>query len=205
VSLLQATDAYDGRAVLPSRDDLSATLAPPELLAAEAARQALAAAVQRAADGAAAEGLLGVRRARLADFRQALVQADDPRSRLDADLAADLAVALADVVVRDEVLTWALREAGPLEQVLRDLAARTVAPYDVPVCTLLAIVAWLRGDGGLANVALERAWRADPTYSLAALVREGLSQQVPPDAVRDWLRSTERAMRPRRPARRRAR
>jgi hypothetical protein len=60
---------------------------------------------------------------------------------------------------------------------------------------MLAIVAWLRGDGGLANVALDRAWRGDPTYSLAALVREGLDQQVPPAAVREWLQGTRRALR----------
>ena len=92
-------------------------------------------------------------------------------------------------------LTVALDQPEQLLALLFDLARRTVAPYDVPVCTMLAIVAWLRGDGGLANVALERAWRGDPTYSLAALVRDGLDQQVPPAEVREWLRGTRRALR----------
>jgi hypothetical protein len=138
-------------------------------------------------------------------FRAAVAAAADPRAqRSDAAVAA-LTVSLQDLLVRDEVLTWALRDPEPLLRVLHDLAGRTVAPYDVPVCTMLAIVAWLRGDGGLANVALDRAWRGDPTYSLAALVREGLHQQLPPKVVRAWLRGTEQALRPRRTTRRRRR
>jgi hypothetical protein len=205
VSLLQATDAYDGRVVLPSRDDLVASLEPPGFLAAAAARQSLAAADETAAARILDLGVPAVRTGAVADFRAAVRAAVDPREQRGDALVAQLAVSLQDVVVRDEVLTWALAEPEPLLRVLHDLAGRTVAPYDVPVCTMLAIVAWLRGDGGLANVALDRAWRGDPTYSLAALVREGLHQQLPPSVVRDWLRSTQRALRPRRPTRRRRR
>jgi hypothetical protein len=182
--------------VLPSRDDLVASLEPPGFLAAVAARQALVAAEDVAVARVAELGLAGARRVAVGAFRSAVDAAADPRAaRTDSDVA-DLTVSLQDVLVRDEVLTWALRHPEPLLRVLHDLAGRSVAPYDVPVCTMLAIVAWLRGDGGLANVALDRAWRGDPTYSLAALVREGLDQQLPPSVVRHWLRSTQQALRP---------
>ena len=205
VSLLQATDAYDGRVVLPSREDLVASLEPPGFLAAEAARQALIAAEDAAAARVVDAGLPAARTGAVRAFRVVLDAAADPRAARSDAVVADLTVSLQDVVVRDEVLTWALHDQEPLLRVLLDLAARTVAPYDVPVCTMLAIVAWLRGDGGLANVALDRAWRGDPTYSLAALVREGLHQQMPPSVVRAWLRGTEKALRPRRATRRRTR
>ena len=205
VSLLEATDAYDGRVVLRSRDDLVASLEPPGFLAAEAARQALTTAEDAAAARVVDLGLPAARKAAVRAFREVVEAAGDPRSRRGDPVAADLTVSLQDVVVRDEVLTWALREPEPRLRVLLDLAGRTVSPYDVPVCTMLAIVAWLRGDGGLANVALDRAWRGDPTYSLAALVREGLHQQLPPSVVRAWLRGTEQALRPRRTTRRRRR
>jgi hypothetical protein len=75
------------------------------------------------------------------------------------------------------------------------LARQTLAPYDVPICTLVALVAWVRGDGALGNVALDRALSGDPSYSMAKLLRAGLDGQLPPSAVKQWLRETRRAVR----------
>ena len=195
VALMQATDAYDGRVVLPSREELVASLSPPSFLAAEAARQVLTAADEAAAEWVGRVGPAAARRDAVAAFLAAVDRAADPRASPADDEAAALAVSLHDVLVRDEVLTCALDQPEQLLALLLALLQRTVPPYDVPACTMLAIVAWLRGDGGLANVALDRAWRGDPTYSLATLVREGLDQQVPPAAVREWLQGTRRALR----------
>jgi Domain of unknown function (DUF4192) len=40
------------------------------------------------------------------------------------------------------------------------------------------------GDGGLANVALERAVRADPAYSMARLLLEVICAGLPPAQAR---------------------
>ena len=195
LALMQATDAYDGRLVLPSREELAASIEPPTFLAAEAARQALVAADEAAVERIEQVGLEEVRADDLAALRAAVDRAADPRAVPgDAELFA-LTVSLHDVLVRDQVLTWALDQPEQLLALLLAVARRTVAPFDVPALTMLAIVSWLRGNGALANVALDRAWRGDPTYSLAALVREGLDQQVPPSVVREWLHGTRKALR----------
>jgi hypothetical protein len=107
---------------------------------------------------------------------------------------ADLVVPLQDVLVRDEVVLWALEDTDALLSLLLRLARESVAPYDVPVCTLIALVAWVRGDGALANVALDRALAGDPSYNLAKLFRAGLDGQLPPSAVKQWLRQTRKVM-----------
>jgi hypothetical protein len=104
-----------------------------------------------------------------------------------------IVISLQDVAVRDDVATMALDDSEALLTLLLTLARQTVAPYDVPVCTLVALVAWVRGDGALANVALDRALTGDPSYSMAKLFRAGLDGQLPPSAVKEWLRETRRA------------
>ena len=49
-----------------------------------------------------------------------------------------------------------------------------------PVAAVLAVVAWLTGDGAFARVALDRAVACDPAYSLAALVSAALDHGTPP-------------------------
>ena len=49
-----------------------------------------------------------------------------------------------------------------------------------PVASLLAVCAWLSGDGAAARVALDRAATADPTYSLATLLTAALDSGLPP-------------------------
>jgi hypothetical protein len=112
----------------------------------------------------------------------------------DEDAAA-LAVALHDVAVRDEVATWALERSDGLLALLEQVARRTAPPSDAPVCTLLAWVAYARGDGARANVALDRALRTDPEHSLALLLRRALDSGITPGEVRRTLVSTRRALR----------
>jgi hypothetical protein len=49
-----------------------------------------------------------------------------------------------------------------------------------PVASVLAVCAWVDGDGAAARVALDRALAADPAYSLAALVSAALDTGTPP-------------------------
>lgn len=53
-------------------------------------------------------------------------------------------------------------------------------PDVAPVASLLAVCSWLGGDGAFARVSLDRAERADPGYSLAALLGQALDSGVPP-------------------------
>lgn len=192
LTLLQAQSAWQGRAVLASRADLVEALAAPtgpdaaalgRLLAAELAQ--LPAGADRATAGAAA----------LREWRHALARAGEPPLELADPVAARLAASLADVVVRDEVLSWLLDDDDALLTLLLALAARCPAPWDAPVCALLAWVAHGRGDGGLANVALDRALASQPRYSLALLSRQALDGQVPPSDVRNLVGGSRRLLR----------
>jgi hypothetical protein len=149
LGLVQAQAALDGRAVLPSRADLVASLAAPS------------------GEAGAAAG--------------------SPPLDLPAATTAALVVSLGDCLVRDEVLTWVLDDDAALLTLLLALAAASPAPWDAPVCTLLSWVAHARGDGGLANVALDRALGAVPRYPLALLSRQALDGQVTPGGVRELL------------------
>jgi hypothetical protein len=189
VDLLAAAAAYDGRVVLRDREELVASLAPPTLLAARLARQQLDAAMVQWLATVDEVGRDAARRDAVAALRAAITTPCD---------AAAVVVPLQDVAIRDEVATWALEDSEALLSLLLSLAHASVAPYDVPVCTLVALVAWVRGDGALANVALDRALAGDPSYSMAKLFRAGLDGQLPPSAVKQWLRETRRTLHPRR-------
>ena len=192
--LLAAERVLDGRAVLRSRDDLVRALAAPTGRLAEASADRVEAAGVRWLAERQSAGTVAARRSavRRADALLALVARGEPPS---PDAAADLAVVLHDVAVRDEVATWALERSDALLSLAEQVACCTGPPSDAPVCTVLAWVAYARGDGARANVALDRALASDPGYSLALLLRRALDGGVTPDEVRRTLRSTRRAIR----------
>ena len=66
----------------------------------------------------------------------------------------------ADVQARDAVATLILTREDELLSLLVQVARRVVPPDDAPVCTLVAWTAYARGEGALANVALDRALAA---------------------------------------------
>lgn len=194
LQLVQAETVLSGRAVLASRDELRASVAGPVLLAARASEQALDLAVERWLDRYHREGREpqrqhGVRRAR------ALVARVEAGGAVDVADAAELAVAVQDVLVRDEVATWCLRRSEALVSTLTQTARLVVPPEDAAVLALLGWVAYAHGDGGLANVALERSLGSDPDYSLATLLVEMLHRQVPPQEVRKLMRKTRALLR----------
>jgi len=61
---------------------------------------------------------------------------------------------------------------------------RVPAPLDAVPAALLAVHAWLRGDGAMANVAVDRALLSDPGYRFAHTLRDGLAACVRPDVLR---------------------
>jgi len=192
--LLVAEKALDGRAVLGSRAELVRALAAPQGPFAALSAARLEAAGGRWLDERRSEGVAVARR-HAVQRAAALLDQVEQGAALGDEPVAGLAVALHDVAVRDEVATWALERSDGLLSLAEQVARRTVPPADAPVCALLAWVAYERGDGARANVALDRALATDPDYSLACLLRSALDGGLSPLEVRRTMRDTRRALR----------
>jgi hypothetical protein len=80
------------------------------------------------------------------------------------------------------------------------LVRATPAPERAEPAALLALTAYLRGDGALAGVALDAAQQACPHHSLSGLLRAALDGGLPPELLRGVARDAAAALR--RPARR---
>ncbi len=108
----------------------------------------------------------------------------------DARVAAVL-WALTLPEVRDRALGLSLGDDAAAAEVLwTECTRRAPVPLDGAPATLLAVSAWLRGDGATANVALDRAIAADPGARLPRLLAEGLAACVPPTELRELIRGT---------------
>jgi len=103
----------------------------------------------------------------------------------DPDRVAWLGVLLTHVRVRDEA--WVRIEPDRPEPYIilwREVLRRVETRYAAAPACLLAYAAFLAGDGGLANVALDRAEEADPDYTMAGLLRDVIQAGLPPAAAR---------------------
>lgn len=180
LSLVSAEATTRGVAVLPSRDQLVARLAAPPPT--DEVLDALSEAGARRRSRTASGGRAQAGRVALSAWRRAL--ADAPPVVPTLRERAELVAGLDDVVVRDAVLTLLLDDDDALLWLLLTLAGQTPSPHDVQVCTLLGWTAHARGDGALANVALDRALTSDPGCTLALLARQALDGQVPPAELR---------------------
>ncbi|HUR13074.1 MAG TPA: DUF4192 domain-containing protein [Mycobacteriales bacterium] len=198
VQLLEAEQVLRGQVVLPDRDALARTLSGPRLPAAEEARQGCARAQHRHREERA-QGREAWRERWLARWSEAVVGPADGGGRLDTQEAAHLVMTLEDVLLRDALV--AEHEPDELLPLLRELMRMTPEPYDAAVCTVFAWTAYCDGGGAEVTIALERALRTDPAYSLAGLLTEVMLGQVPPATVRAVTREAS----PARAARRRAR
>ena len=178
---LAAAHALHGDVVLPDREAVVATVQPVTGDRAEA--------MERAIDEAAtAWAALDPRRARSKARRLATklrARYESPPATVSDDEAAALIVALHDWRVRDPILGWGKGDSDAALMLLHDLAVRAVAPLDAPACTAYAWVSYMRGNGLVASIALERALKSDPDYSLALLLEEALMRQVPPSRMRE--------------------
>jgi Domain of unknown function (DUF4192) len=114
-----------------------------------------------------------------------------PSAPLTDDETAHILWGLRDVHVRDRALQFALGpDAAAAEVLWTACTRRAPAPLDAAPATLLAVSAWLRGDGAMANVALTRALDSDPGYRLAALLAQGLAECLAPAELRAMIRGT---------------
>jgi hypothetical protein len=183
-----------GASPMPSRAALAASIAGPSGSdGVEFARLQTVAAQELVARMAAGEPDAALRAETVALFHAALTESASGRCLSDERVARLLA-GLGDIGARDVVLGWAgEKDTDALLALLLALAPRAVEPFDVPVLTVLAWVAYARGDGGLANIAIDRALSADPDYTMAQLVASGLDAGLHPRHVRAVSREVGRS------------
>ncbi|GAA2106323.1 DUF4192 domain-containing protein [Actinomadura alba] len=184
----QAT--LDGQVALSGRAELARTVAPIGGMSRESMRLATRRAegrlfgwVEEALDPAVVQSRI---------VGDGLVFVRDLMCRVDAggtvptdDEVAWLGVMLTHLRVRDEA--WVRVDMDRLDHHIefwREVLRRVERGYAAAPACLLAYSAFSRGDGGLANVALERALDADPEYSMAHLLRDLISAGFPPSEAR---------------------
>jgi hypothetical protein len=186
VGLLAAELVLQGRATMPSREALESSIAGPTGRQAEAARRHCGTAfedLQLARDAGERDAYI---EQLLVLWSATAVRFSLPRPELHPDDAAALAVSLGDKELRDVVATRF--DVPGMRELLAELCRRTPAPWDVPLCTLLAWAAYCEGGGAEVTIALERALGSEPDYELALLLREALLSQADPRLIRQITR-----------------
>ncbi|HKR49553.1 MAG TPA: DUF4192 domain-containing protein [Pseudonocardiaceae bacterium] len=201
-SPLAAATVAAGAVTFRSREELVALLEGED----PAALQRRAALLDAAdADHPMSPGLIARRFARLAELHRVAASGDVV---LSDSIVAEVASALCDHRVRDACLAWC---SGPgavaAERLWLALVRATPAPERAEPAALLALVAYLRGDGALAGVALDAAQHACPQHSLSGLLRAALDGGLPPEVLRtvaaDAVAALSRPARKRRSRRKR--
>jgi hypothetical protein len=191
----------DGRVVHGSRSELSQLVEPVDPARLERREELLAALPAvldepitsadgsgRACSAAEEDALL---RAAAQTLDQAVADAASGQLLLDDARVVALAGALAIPAVRDEALRRCIgRRARAAEDLWLALVRETPDPEAAEPAALLAVSALQRGDGGLANVALDRAERAWPGHRLTRTLRQLAAAGLPPSDVRELLRSS---------------
>ena len=116
--------------------------------------------------------------------------------QLTPAMATRLHRGLADIRVRDVLLHRLIvrgRDCDPCWSGTIDVLCAAVrsAPFgwSAPAATVLALVAWMRGEGSLATLSLERALDEDPGYRLAALAADMMRSGTDPRIWRASLAS----------------
>jgi Domain of unknown function (DUF4192) len=113
-------------------------------------------------------------------------------TRLSDHDVARVVWGLRDVRVRDRALGLALDpRAGAAELLWAECTRRAPEPLDAAPATLLAVSAWLRGDGAMARIALDRALDSQPDYVLADLLSRGMDAGLGPRNLRSMVAATQ--------------
>ncbi|MFD1146282.1 DUF4192 domain-containing protein [Saccharothrix hoggarensis] len=179
---LAAASAADGFVTHASREAMAELLAPdpPEALSRRAALlNRRAANAPPVADGAVPPSHLDL-------IHAEVVRAAGRKRSLTDDEVADLAHALSNPWTRDASLGYCVGEHALGAEVLwTELTRASPAPERAEPATLLAFSAYIRGQGTLASLALERAEEAHPGHRLTELLRAALNTGLPPEQLRE--------------------
>ncbi|GAA1308951.1 DUF4192 domain-containing protein [Saccharothrix xinjiangensis] len=177
-SMLAVTSTVQGRRTFDSREDLAAVLRPDpqETLARRAAL------VDQLVDRGGRSRSVGESYRLVMQYVKRTGERAQALS--DSDIAA-LAVALSDKRVRDACIATAAGEhAQAAERLWTELARQCPTPECAEPAALLATSAYLRGDGVLAALALDRAEAAWPGHHFVGLLRAALDSRMPPSTLR---------------------
>ena len=188
VGALEVAAVASGTVVAADRGALVARLAPPG----ESSRAAMEAVVLRVG----LQGPVG-RSAARRRIRSAVGRCRPGR---DGERPADEEVARIVWSLRQpDVRDWALLlslgdDAAAAEALWTECTRRAPSPLDAFPAALVAVCAWLRGDGAMANIALDRALDSEPGNPLAGLLQDALSACVPPRQLRALLTEAGRCV-----------
>jgi hypothetical protein len=181
VGELEAAAVVAGTVVAADRAELAKRLAPPD----ESSCAAMEAAVLRTAPLGPPGRSAARRRIRSAVARS---RPGRDQERPDDDEVARLAWSLRRPEVRDWALLLSLGEdAAAAEALWTECTRRAPSPLDAFPAALVAVCAWLRGDGAMANIALDRALASEPGNPLAQLLADALAACLSPRDLRALL------------------
>lgn len=184
---LAAAAVVQGQVVRADRSELERSVAPADAQRVRRREVQLIRAVDQALrrPDAGADVRGAGRSVEVAVLDAALADAATGRLELDDARVLALATALGDPAVRDVALLRCLEPAA--EQLWAALVRETPDPEAAEPAALLAVSALLRGDGALANVALDRAERAWPGHRLTAALRGVADAGIRPAQLRDRM------------------
>lgn len=187
-SAVAAASAAHGWPIRDSRDAIAALLTPDPAAVAEvdAVMLAVIAQLRGRSARATARGELDALRREAIEFITAAVVATHRGDDITADDLARIALELRDGMVRDVIVAFSANHHPDAAEALwlrLTRCLRNEARADP--ATLLAINAYLRGDGPLASIALEAALTADPHHRLARLFDTLLKAGLSPHQIRE--------------------
>jgi hypothetical protein len=182
--------AAAGMPARPDRAALAESLAPLTGPVADSMTQATQRALRRAEELRATapqepDGLRLVADAGRIAVRDAIGTYRRGGQITDHDQLAWLTVNLAELRVRDDA--WARmdpKHRAAHRRLWTDVVRHACEPFVPAPASLLAFTAWQSGEGALANIALDRALAADPSYSMAHLLGQAVDAGLPPSAAR---------------------
>lgn len=189
-SEVAAAAVFAGQVALPDRAALTGQVAPVGGTARESMRQATERAEDRLVavlDAAPANDLLGGRALRAAGESAVRAAIDPPTDAtgLSDDEVAWLSLLLTHIPIRD--YAWERTDGEDRHLALwTDVLRRCDPDLAAAPASLLAFAAWRAGQGALAVIALERAFEAQPDYSMARLLDDVLRRGVTPAALGAW-------------------
>jgi hypothetical protein len=111
---------------------------------------------------------------------------------LDDDRVVDLAVALTHTTARDFCLAPERLAIGPkLEEMWTQLTRETPVPYRAEPACMLAVTAFVHGNGVIAGVALEIAKESNPHHAIADMLRLAMDYGLAP---KDLMRAIKNGL-----------
>ena len=193
VSALEAASVATGQVLAQSREELEARITHLDRDDREQVREACFAMVNTRTARAAEVGWAVVEKEAWVAVETAVRErrAEGAAVPLPSHALAEIVWGLQHIPVRDRALGLAVGDdAAAAEALWTECTRRAPWMLAAAPATLLAVSAWLRGDGAMAAVALERALGSDEDYQLAQLLRSALAACMRPEELRAMVGAT---------------